>query len=301
MSQQGKIKRYILILEKVQKGYHPTLKEIIQYLFNQGHEVSSRTIQRDIEQIRYEFKVELKYNTSYRGYEIDIKNSLNIESLLHFLELYNTAEIISDSLQHSKETLNYIMFEAEGQQKGSQHLASILRAIKERLWLTFTHYNFHKDSYSTHRVAPYLLKQYQNRWYVVGKPDYTDEFRSFGVDRISDLQLTTDQFKKDTKVDPRSIFDHLVGLNYSEAQLERIVLEFESFQAKYANSLPLHESQKVLEENESSTLFELHVKPNFEFIQKILMNADRVKVLEPQWLADEVQGYAKRILNQYQT
>ena len=64
MSFQGKLKRYLLILEKVK--HRPTFKEISEHLQEHGFTMSSRTFQRDIEQIRYELGIEVHYDRDHR-------------------------------------------------------------------------------------------------------------------------------------------------------------------------------------------------------------------------------------------
>ncbi len=96
MSKHGTIRRYTLEIEKIRRGQSPSFDEIKNYLHNHGFEVGDRTIQRDIEQIRFEFGVEIKYNRDKNGYFIDYENSINIESFFRFLEIVNTAEWLYD-------------------------------------------------------------------------------------------------------------------------------------------------------------------------------------------------------------
>ena len=57
MSKHGTIRRYTLIIEKLRSNQYPSFEEIKRHLFSIGFEISDRTIQRDIEQIRYEFGI----------------------------------------------------------------------------------------------------------------------------------------------------------------------------------------------------------------------------------------------------
>lgn len=95
MSKHGTIRRYTLEIEKIRRGQFPSFQEIKDYLFEHGFEIGARTIQRDIEQIRFEFGIEIKYDRDKNGYYIDYVNSLNIESFFRFLEIVNTAELLT--------------------------------------------------------------------------------------------------------------------------------------------------------------------------------------------------------------
>ncbi|MCY7311266.1 MAG: hypothetical protein LH619_10850, partial [Chitinophagaceae bacterium] len=77
MSTQGTIKRYILIVEKIASARFPSFLVLKNYLSDHGFEISERTLQRNIEQIRYEFGIEIKYDRMQNGYFIDKAVSIN--------------------------------------------------------------------------------------------------------------------------------------------------------------------------------------------------------------------------------
>lgn len=145
MSQQGVIKRYTLIIEKAESGYHPTFREILEYLHEHGHEISDRTLQRDMEQIRNEFGVEVKWEPTRRGYEIDYSKSVNVEEFFRFLEIVNTASLLSETLTESKNSLEKISFGSFGGMIGTENLKPLLQAVKEKRKISFEHFNFHKN------------------------------------------------------------------------------------------------------------------------------------------------------------
>ena len=59
MSNYATIRRYSLIIEKVDGKQFPTFDEIKNHLLRHDFNVSDRTLQRDIKQLRYEFGVEI--------------------------------------------------------------------------------------------------------------------------------------------------------------------------------------------------------------------------------------------------
>ena len=63
--------------------------------------------------------------------------------------------------------------------------------------------------------------------------------------------------------------------------------------------LPLHDSQKETKRTEEYSIFEYHLKPEFDFEQEIFSNMDAMEVLEPQWLRDEVKERINNLANKY--
>lgn len=299
MSKQGTIRRYALIIEKLERKQFPSFEEIKIYLTHHDFIVSNRTIQRDIEQIRSEFGIEIEYNRFKNGYHINKDLSPDIESFVRFFEIVNTADLLIESLKESKNTLDFISFEAQGSLKGIENLKALLFAIKNHRVISFSHENFYEKTHSNHTVKPYLLKEYQNRWYLVGTIKPTDEFRTFGIDRISDLVVSEVTFKPKSKIKPLELFENTIGLTYSLGKVEEIILSFTPLQGKYIKTLPLHQSQQILIDNEKEFQIKLRIIPNFEFQQQILKLGDNVKVVQPQWLADEIKTVLTNTLKQY--
>ncbi len=299
MSKHGTIRRYTLEIEKIRRGQFPSFQEIKDYLFEHGFEFGNRTIQRDIEQIRFEFGIEIKYDRDKNGYNIDYENSLNIESFFRFLKIVNTAELLTESLLESKDSLNHISFDTGGGLKGIENLKPLLKAIKDNRKISFTHFNFHTEKSRKYTLKPYLLKEYQNRWYIIGIIGGCNEFRTFGIDRIENLEIKTETFKPDKKLNPIEIFNQTIGLVYSENKAQTIVLSFTSTQGKYIKTLPLHSSQKILIDDENECRISIDVVLNFELMQQILKHGDAVKVIKPELLVNKIKENLKRTLKKY--
>lgn len=299
MSTHGTIRRYTLIIEKIGGGQYPSFKEIKTFMYDHGFEVSDRTLQRDIEQIRYEFGIEFAYNRSKNGYFIDEELSVDMDSFLRFLEIVNTAEMLTESLTDSKETLNYISFDQGGGLRGLEYLPEILKSIKDRRIIRLVHQTYYSEKPRKFKLEPYLLKEYQNRWYLIALVRGMNEFRTFAIDRIESLEVLTVTFKRDKSIDVRENFKNVVGLVYSINELEEVELSFTPFQGNYIKSLPLHHSQKIIVDNDEEFRVSLNVIPNYELTQKILMHGNNVKVIKPAWLAEEVKKTLKEALNQY--
>jgi predicted DNA-binding transcriptional regulator YafY len=299
MSQRGTIHRYTLIIEKLNGKQFPSAEELLSHLLDHGFEISKRTLERDFDAIRNEFGVEITYYRDKRGYGIDHDSSIDMPSFLRFLEIVNTAALLTESLSETKETLDFISFDSAGGLRGIDQLKPLLKAIKERRKISFQHYSFQTEKSRKYTCSPYLLKEYQNRWYLSGLVSGFDEMRTFGIDRMSDLQLSDTVFKRDEKRSPQQQFENIIGLVYSEKNKQKVILSFTRAQGMYVKSLPMHRSQKVLIDNEQECRIELNLMPNYELTQQILMHHSWVKVIEPLWLKEEIKSLLNKAINNY--
>jgi len=300
MSVQGSIHKYSLIIEKIERHQFPSKKEIHDFLFDQGFENHIRTTDRAIEELRNEFGVAIVYDAYKEGYYIDKEKSDNFQSLLNLIEISVTAEVFGEAVKEDQNKhLEYISFENQGSVKGINHLKPILKAIKAHRKISFSHYNFHSKKNKNYTLKPYLLKEYQSRWYVVGLIGPLKEFRTFGIDRIDNLIVKPDTFTPEADLNPLDSFQHIIGLTYSLGKREKVVLSFTPTQGQYIKSLPLHASQKELIDNEEEYRIELDIIPNFEFQQQILLHGDALKVLAPESLVEEIKGRIDSMQKRY--
>jgi predicted DNA-binding transcriptional regulator YafY len=299
MSQRGTIKRYTAIIEKLESKQYPTALNIIEYLHELGFEISKRTFERDLDAIRSEFGIEITYNIYKKGYFIDKENSIDIASFIRFLEIVNTAYVLSDSLSDSKDVLNYIHFDQGGGFTGLKHLNIILQAIRFQKVIQFKHYSYQHKRESEYTINPYLLKEYQNRWYVVGWVDHLNTFRTFGLDRLIDVAVCSKTFEKDESINLIHQFNQTIGVVYGDGKTEKVVLFFTKNQSFYIKSLPLHPSQQIISEDEKGMIISLNVVPNYELIQLILMYNENVQIISPVWLIEEVKQRLQKTINRY--
>ena len=60
-------------------------------------------------------------------------------------------------------------------------------------------------------------------------------------------------------------------------------------EANYQKDLPFHKSQVAVEVTDEYTDYELKMKITNDFISPLLSRGDWIKILEPEWLADEIK------------
>ena len=194
---------------------------------------------------------------------------------------------------------------------GQTWLTCIAEAMRHNRVLNITHQGFGKPYPSTFEIEPYLLKVVKRRWYVVARcPYYSDRnrakgikpndvYRVYALDRIYDIEDTGKTFKMKKNFDANQYFEGCCGVITSDEPIQRIVLLAYGGFADYLRTLPLHESQREIEGDDESTLFEYHLKPTFDFYQLVLAQGDQVEVLEPESVRNEMRNFAKNMLDYY--
>lgn len=299
MAQHEVFKRYALIFTRISHGNFPTFREIQEYLENFDIQISPRSIQRDIYELRLEFGIEILFDRGKNGYYLDKNSGRYMQIFLHFLNAVQDAQALADCLKEGKKNLETLSLESEGNAGGAVHLPLLMKAIKKRNIVTFVHENFFKARKKIHTVRPYLLKEYQRRWYLIGNYSRGDDLWAFGLDRVTDLVVTSKTFNNSDHPDPAKTFASTIGVSYSEGGPVEIILSMDPDQGKYFKTVPLHRSQKVLIDDEREFRFSVNVVPNYELIQRILMMGETAKVIKPASLAREVKETLKAALKKY--
>jgi len=296
MATYSALRRFYLIIEKIKQRGDSSFKAIADHLKDNDVQISKRTMQRDINQIRNDFGVEVAYDRDSDQYFINEDMSANLSGFYQFLELSLTAEILREELKDKRELIKYVHFDGIDLLAGQSNLKLVLQAISLKRWISFSYEKYTEEGIKEHSIIPCLLKRYQNRWYVFGrsKNGYT---ATFGLDRVKELEILTENFTEDEVEIPEG-FNSIVGLNYS-GQPIHVLLEADSLQAKYLKSLPLHHSQQTKSEAKDSTVFEYQLIANFELTQAILRLGDQVKVLGPQSLQTEIKDALQRAIDRY--
>jgi hypothetical protein len=276
------------LVEILKKSPFETMENLIKYIStNRENKISERTFHRIKSTLRNDYGIIIKHSRANNGFYLDEEKSLNVDSFLSHLEILATAEQISNNLNANNNSLSFIEFENKAAIESIPNFKTILNAIQLQLPVTFNHHSFYHLKESNYTLKPYLLKQYQNRWYVIGETE--KGYRTFGIDRIENVSIGTKKFRAKTE-EAKDKFSNVIGLNYVDHKLEKIKLSFHSSQKPYLDSLPLHHSQKEINtENEDTFDIELRIHPNFEFRQQVLKYGSLVKVLEPEWLKEEIK------------
>ena len=297
MSHLKSIERLSCILKYVHSVHYPTLEEIIKELERQEVYTTERTLQRDFKTLRDTCFIEIKYNRFQRGYFIDEDYNKDFKDWMHVFEIFNKAKVINEILLKDSSSIEYIDFDRQEQTANEQYFDVLLRAIMERKQLKIIYQSYWSDEPIELQLCPYLLKQYQNRWYIFGTNNENIN-RSYGLERISKIEVLDTRFKSKIK-DPKALFNDIVGINFAESERVKVVLSYDSFQGNYIKSQPLHPKQKIIIDDAKEFRIELNIRPNYELEEQLLKQAEKVVVIEPQWLKERIKKRMQLALSKY--
>ena len=298
MSKRESITRYNLIIKKIRKQ-PATFREISDYLSFESDlqeynfNVSKRTFQRDLVDIRLLYNIDIVYDFSRKVFFIDFDEQPEVnERILEAFDTFNALNI-SDRLS------NYIHFEKRRPQ-GTENLYGLLHAIKNKVQITFSYQKFWEDEITIRTTEPYALKEFKNRWYVLANDLKDKKVKSFALDRLSKLEITNKKFQLPNDFNVNEHFKYCFGIiSPNEHKPQEVILSFVPFQGKYIKTLPLHESQEILKDNESELLVKLTLFITHDFFMEILSHGDNVKVIQPDSLIADLKNSYKNAMNLY--
>lgn len=291
----NKLKRLYILVNQI-KNKPSTREELFKCLASHDIINETATFERDKKTLRDDFGIELMYEPSTKKYKFEEIESEQVAQLLQLLQFHQLSKLLQESFFENKKALAFIDFENEAQLKGIEFLDKLFLATKNQQIIEIKHQRFTATEASYYHVKPYLIKQYQSRWYVVGETH--NEIKIFGIDRIVDLTLLEEKFQR-KKHDLKERFKSSIGVSQHTKKREHIQVAFHSSQKEYLAHLPLHSSQKLVSQNENEVVYEYFTLDNFELRQHILKYGSLAKVISPPYLVKEIKEELKKALKAY--
>jgi predicted DNA-binding transcriptional regulator YafY len=306
-----------------------SLQELLNKLAENDLFVEKRSLQYDLERMRYDeqlgYQAPIAYCARNRGYyytepdySIDVVplSSEDLRSLtfaINILQQYKGAQVVkqfegtldkvakivhqlkkSDAPSHA-----LISFEKVPFYKGMEFFDELLRAVDEKQPLTIVYKKFNDPVGDAHVFHAYLLKEYMNRWYVLGYSEARRSIITLGLDRILSLAPAPVAFRASTQLNEENYFHHTIGITHSSQTIEEILLQFSPNQANYIKTQHLHHSQQTVHEGKDGLKIALKLMINYELISLLLSFGAEVEVLKPPGLRRKVKELLRKGWEQY--
>ena len=210
-----------------------------------------------------------------------------------------------------KEHRRIIQFDSNPYFEGRNLIGSLFTAISNKQVLALKYHTFKDPQVKEVVVYPYLLKEYNNRWFlIVGVEDGT--ILNFALDRIDDFKPMPhiDYIEPDEDLESR--FDDIVGVTlFKDKPTEDILLWVNEEGFQYVKTKPLHGSQRDVKGEEDKTMrekypalqggrfFRLQCIINYELEQLLMSKMNQLVVLEPATLKDSLINRIKKMDSLY--
>ncbi len=289
--------------------------------------ISQRTIENDIRIMRSDLLgynapiVRKKGNYYYDDKNFSIRNATitdqdiaNLGAAIKMfkayrgLDFFHEIESLVNKLEKKVHLKTYqqvqqiISFEHLPASTGEQWINSLIKAITNKQVIRLTHKKFSRSQERSYTIHPYFLKEYRNRWYILGW--YPDEnyIKTFALDRVITIEpLPAEEYKEANKPDPETYFKNTIGISLPNTEPELIQLRFNGDIPAYIKSQPIHASQELVDESPDALVINLSLVVNHELESLILSYAENVQVILPSHLAERIQKRHKKASDSYST
>lgn len=312
------IKEYIWLVQTIYRKKRITLDELNE-LWRQtdmsgGVNLSRATFARHRIAIEDSFgiRIECEQSGKYRYY-IDNAYTLEEDTVQNWiLSTLSMNNVISEGLS----VQDRIQIESI---PDDRFLSDLIDAMKASRKVEIQYRRFGAES-KTHVFAPYALKVYQKRWYVLayfdarideeGKEHHA-RFTIFSFDRIESVKIIKEKFKIDPDFTVKDYFSDSYGIVASDGtEPEDIIIRAYGREVFQMRTLPLHHSQIELGKGERSvdgtdqvetySDFHLKLKPTLDFVGKILSRGAWIEVIEPQHLRTQIAENLRQTFGRYE-
>jgi len=301
--------RFLCIDHRLRRNPAPTLMGLSKFCAAQFEEVglpqrvSQETIKKDIQTLRKEFFAPIdfkKANNTYFYQSSDYTLLRTPAEQMHFLFQYLRLSYVTKDV----EDLNsLIQFESiKGGVAGWNYLPSLINAIKSKKWIQFNYQSVQNNDVKTYCIAPLLLKQSRNSWYLLGIKKDEKVVRTFHLGRV-DGEIKTLRSKHNCSdlFNPDTYFSKSSGITAPQFDSPvKVILEVDKATlAKYLTEKPLHHSQTILSSTDKVSKLQMTVEPTYELISNVLALGDRVSVIEPMWLTKEIYRFSVSMVERH--
>ena len=300
-----------MIREGTRVGVLPNCRTLAE-----GYEVSGRTIQRDIEYLKWQLGAPIEYDQVKHGFFYTEPNyrmpALNIsrndlfavciaEKVLQQYEGTPLYSRLSDIFRKLHQSLpdnvtvdpswlddRFSYFFEPAPVLDSTTWQKCFEALRMQRTVEFDYQIPGYPEAHRRRVDPYHGVAYQSQWYLVGKCHYKKSVRVFAVSRISNAEVTDDDFFVADDFEFEEYVGEHFGIFRSEDEYQ-VRVRFTADAAPYVREREWHASQTVETVEDGGVELSFPVSHLFEVKRWVLSWGAEVEVLSPDELIEMVR------------
>lgn len=191
-------------------------------------------------------------------------------------------------------------------------IAGLFTAIRLKRVITLHYHKFGCDEVHSVEITPHLLKEYNNRWFLIASACDTGKILTFALDRIDSFEENHKALYREASEDLIDRFEDMIGVTYNEdSEVEKIVFWVSDVSKEYIKTKPLHGSQRCLRNERAiqirnncpglcgGELFQIDCMENYELIQALSSYGPELIVLEPIHIREKVFSRLSHMMDRY--
>lgn len=195
---------------------------------------------------------------------------------------------VNSVLAESKAVADRILLEQIPSDGDALHIW--IDAMKRGVQVIVTYHKYGSDHETQMKIEPYCVKLFKRRWYGLANSIKSDFCFTLAFDRIKTIELTDEKFEVAPDFDAETCFKECYGiLRDDDVPMQTVRIRAYGDEVYYLRDLPLHPSMKEVETAAEWSDFEMQLRPSSDFLTPLLSRGALIKVIEPQWLANEIK------------
>ncbi|HLP52922.1 MAG TPA: WYL domain-containing protein [Chitinophagales bacterium] len=220
----------------------------------------------------------------------------------HFQGLNGVVSKLEDKIYTEKSNQHAIIdFEKNENLKGLEYLDTLYKAIQAKQTLQILYQSYKSRSGNWVVFHPWLLKEFRNRWFVIGVKGKKSPIVNFALDRIQEIKFEKSiTYYRNPDFNAATYYKDVVGVTVNEGTPPHYIRLFVNRDnAPYIISKPIHHSQRVEEQRPDGVVLSLFVIPNFELEKEILGFGEAVRVVWPRNIRKRITRRLKQAVENY--
>jgi predicted DNA-binding transcriptional regulator YafY len=193
----------------------------------------------------------------------------------------------------------FVHFEKPIGDTGTEWLQPIYAAIVAEKAIEFTYHNIYKNEEKQFTLVPYILKEQNKHWYLVGWYAKHDCYLIFSLDRIQTLTVLEKRVKKRIDFNPDKFFLYSSGIMKGASKPLKITLEVKPPVSKLLLLQPMHQTQQLIKEKKDYIVLTMEVVQSPELMNQLLSWGDAVKVVKPASLVQVMKVSIHKMAENY--
>jgi predicted DNA-binding transcriptional regulator YafY len=298
----------IIFLDALRDSKKPLTRDrFAEMLDEKGFPSSQATITRIIKNVNEDFDMDIvNVRGVYRMEGEELKSDAYLQEVWEDYEYYRNKFYMYALLQSKAiDRRQPIVFDNSSQNRNIQYLKPILKANEQLQKIRIDYQRFGSEEMQTYIVNPLMIKEYLNRWYVIGdaydvQKETSTENRSFAIDRIEYFEVLEERFEAKDLSQLHYQFSNCIGFPWEKTEVEEVRIWVSKAQYPYLKTLKLHHSQREIEHTEDGVIIGLSLICNFELEQRILFQGEHMEVLAPLYLRENIAQRLQKSLERYQ-